>query len=300
MFAEAFYWVLNMSISGSIVGTVVFVVRRFSFVPKRVSVWLWSLVLIRLVVPFGIGGRYGLMALLSKLFCKTVLVYAGDEVTVSATNFIQGADGYFPITYRSLWIADVFYVAAFIWLVVTVVLLILLTVQYIQMYRVVRRAKREGDVWRSAEVNGPFVFGVFRPKIVVPVAFVCDRYVILHERMHICRADNLWRLAAIGITCVHWFNPLVWFCLNRFLCDLEMACDETVLAKSDADERIGYASALLDTARSRLRVVSPFGGAPLRERLSHILSYRRMTVVSVLASIVLFGSMAYTLLTNAV
>ncbi len=301
MLAEVFYWLFSMSIVGVLVGTVVCLIRCIHGIPRRVIVWLWALVACRLWIPVGLGGRFGLMALVSAFFSKTIRLYENGQWIVSITNMVQGAAAYFPITYKTVWVATVFRIASVIWLIVAILLLAFVVIQYMQTARLLRDSKPlQKGVWSSSHIHGPMVYGILHPKIVIPTADGdIERFVLLHEKMHVARLDNLWRLLAIITAVLHWFDPFVWWFLRCFLRDLEMACDEALLASCGADEKMAYAKALLDAAPSRERVVSPFGGAPLRTRIERILSYRKLSVVSIVACVLLIVSMIYVLLTNA-
>ncbi len=76
---------------------------------------------------------------------------------------------------------------------------------------------------------------------------------------------------ALGIACLHWFNPLVWLFLKRLYADLELACDERVT-----------------------------GGLEAESRRTCILSYRRLSWGVALRFGTLVGVMAWVLLTNSV
>ncbi len=301
MLAEGFYWLLSMSIVGTLVGAVVWLIRCIPRIPRRVTVWLWGFVFCRLVVPVSFGGRFGLMALVSKFFSKTIEVYADDRWSLTITNTVQGAESYFPVTYKSLWVSTIFHVASVIWMIVAILLLVVITIQYVQTAHLLSDAKPiKNGVWCSSSVDSPMVFGILCPKIVVPPTDgEIERFVLLHEQTHIRRKDNLWRLLAIITAVIHWFNPFVWWFLRCFLSDLEMACDESVLASCEEEERTAYAKALLDAARTRAQMFSPFGGAPLRTRILRVLSYRKLSVLSLIGCVLLIVSMAYVLLTNA-
>ncbi len=123
--------------------------------------------------------------------------------------------------------------------------------------------------------------------------------ILLHEKMHIRRADNLWRAVAFLIVSAHWFNPLGWVFLKQFLADLELSCDERVLAKLGEDRAQEYAHALLDSQRGKTVFAFAFGGAKIRTRIENILSFRKMTGFSLAAFAVLVGMMIWVLVTNA-
>jgi len=86
---------------------------------------------------------------------------------------------------------------------------------------------------------------------------------------------------------------------KKFLEDTELACDEQVLANCGEDEKKAYAMALVDCAESMGVFASPFGGAKIRVRIDRILSYRKLSIISI-ASLTAFAvAIGYVLLTNA-
>jgi bla regulator protein BlaR1 len=90
-------------------------------------------------------------------------------------------------------------------------------------------------VVETAAVDGPCLFGVLRPRLLLPPGFTRDfslgelRYVFLHELGHVKRRDIPlgWLMALLQI--LHWFNPLVWLAFSRMRVDRELACDALAL-----------------------------------------------------------------------
>ena len=136
---------------------------------------------------------------------------------------------------------------------------------------------------------------------MLPVSYADKdlRFIIRHEKTHIRRLDNLWRILGFAAAAVHWFNPLSWLFLKIFLSDLELACDEMAVSGYDTGERKDYARTLLSCTGSRSLLVSAFGGAKIRTRIENVLSYKRMTVFSAIGFSILVIVIIFTLLTNA-
>ncbi len=228
------YWVINMSIVASFMGLIVMLIRKIRFIPRRVSVFLWIIPFLRMAVPVGLNSRYSLMSLVSRLTTKTVTVYQpSDDIVFSVSNTIRAADSYSPITYKADFLETVFNVTGFIWIVSALALLIALTMLYISTKKAVADAEKlESNIFLSGKVDSPAVYGIFRPKIVIPESYKDKEleYIIRHEKTHIKRLDNLWRIIGFITASVHWFNPLSWVFLKAFLTDLELACDEMAVA----------------------------------------------------------------------
>ena len=300
---ELFYWLLNMSIAASITGIVIVLIRLVRKIPRRVFVLLWIIPFIRFCIPFGIGGKYGLMALLSQFTTRTVPVYEGDYLEFSMMNSVQAADSYFPVTYKVDLLADVFKYASYVWALIAAVIVVVMIILYVTTIRELKDATHLRDnVYCSDKILSPAVYGVLRPRIIIPGSYKEIEnldLVILHEQCHIIRLDNLWRVIAFLTAAVHWFNPLSWVFLKMYLSDVELACDESVLSKLGEDGRKRYAHTLLDARQSRTLFASSFGGARIKTRIEHIISFRKMTAVSAAGLGILAVVIAYILLTNA-
>ena len=310
MLSEVFYWLFNMSIVASLAGLIVLLLRLIKKLPRRVTVILWAIPFLRMWIPVGIGGKYGLMTFLSKFTTRTVTVFEiqnnydlTDLPGFTMTNSVMAANSYFPITYKINLVGEVFTVASIVWAVVCAALLLTFVILYVVTLREVKSATHLYDnVYSSDKVSSPAIYGVFRPKIVIPAAMAEKedlRYILMHEQKHIGRLDNLWRILGFATAALHWFNPFVWIFLKCFLSDLEIACDEAVLQKYSEEDKKKYALALLGVAESKTVFLSAFGGAKIKTRIEHILSYKKMTALAAVAFAVLVAFIAYFLLTNA-
>ena len=198
---------------------------------------------------------------------------------------------------------DVFSVASVIWVIVASALFLTFAILYFVSMREIRGSERLYDnVYVSDKVTSPSVYGVFRPRIVIPSSMRESddlAFILLHEKRHVRRLDNLWRILAFLTSALHWFNPFSWIFLKCFLSDLEIACDEAVLQKCDEAEKKKYALALVSSASQKTVFVSAFGGAKIKTRVERIVSYRKMTVLSAIAFAAMIAALAYFLLTNA-
>lgn len=301
MLTAMFYWLLSMSITAAIAGLLVLCLRRLPRLPRRMAKALWILPLVRMWLPFGLHSKYSLMSLLTRLSTRTVVVYYRVP-QCTMMNSVAVADGYFPLTFHyNLW-ESLFAIASTVWFVVAAILLLCAAGTYISSLYQLKNARRLfGRVYLSDRVDTPAVYGVFRPKIVLPHTYEPEnlRFILLHENVHIQKADNLWRIIAIVTACVHWFNPAAWLFLKAFLSDLEFACDEAVLAQCQTEERKDYAAALLHCAAERTRWICAFGGSGVRRRITRILSYQKLSAFSAFCFAALFLVAAYLILTNA-
>ncbi len=300
MWGEVFYWILNMSIGASMSGIVIIALRKMKKLPKRLIFLFWIIPFLRMWVPVGIGSKYGLMGILSQAGMKTVVVYESRE-TISAMNAVGAADSYFPVTYKINILENVFHWAAVVWLAGCAAFLGILSFLYASSKKELRRTiRRQDNIRLSDATKSPRVYGIFRPQILLPAGYEDKNitYILAHEKAHIRRMDNLWRLLGFITVCVHWFNPFSWLFLKLFLEDMEFSCDEMVLKDFDEKERKAYAKALVDCAEDSSVFASAFGGAGLSKRICRILSYKKVSLFAATCFALLGVVIAYMLLTN--
>lgn len=303
MLQEIFYWIFNMSITSAITGLFVILIRFIKKLPKRLTVFLWLIPFFRMTVPFGLNSRYSFMSLLSQITTKTITIYQPTEdVAFSMTNSVMAAESYFPITYKVNILERVFGTASVIWIIVYLAILFMLTVVYFTtLHEIKGTAHLRDNIYLSDKIISPVVYGIIKPKIIIPLSYKDKdiELIVLHEKMHIHRADNLWRMLAYIIVSAHWFNPLCWIFLNLFLADMELSCDERVLVKLGNNHAKEYALSLLESKQSATLFTSSFGGAKIRTRIENILTFKKMTWFSLTVFISLILAIFYVLLTNA-
>ncbi len=132
------------------------------------------------------------------------------------------------------------------------------------------------EVLESQDAAVPFAFGVLGPRIVLPAewrAWSADkrRAVLLHERAHIERRDNLAILVGHLACAVHWFNPLAWLALRRQEAEQEKACDDLVL--NQGIRASDYAGHLVEMGRAaRNPATVSMAASPLKPRIESILA----------------------------
>ncbi len=308
MIDDIFYWIVNMSVMGSITGIIIYLICKVKALPRRFVHFLWIIPTIRFIIPFSFGGEINLMQLLNKLGTKTIILFENKEGKhflpgeILATNFAQAADTYFPITYKTNLLENVFNISAFVWLTITLALIFTLFTLYFMTKAELKGASHiDKNVYSSDAVTSPAVYGILKPRIIIPASYSDKdlKYILAHENTHIKRLDNLWRMVAFIIASFHWFNPLSWFFLKSFLENIELACDEKVLSKYTDDERKAYALSLVECAEHKTLFASAFGGAKVRLRIESILSYRKLSIFATFALILFVLCIAYVLLTNA-
>lgn len=105
----------------------------------------------------------------------------------------------------------------------------------------------------SSWVKSPFVYGVWKPTLLVPTNFVHQytekqiRWILLHELAHIQRWDTLVKLYQKIVQYVFFFHPAVWIASRIIDSQREYACDAAAV--------YGAKLTLHDCGESFLRVV---------------------------------------------
>lgn len=303
MLQEVFYWIFNMSITAALTGVLIILVRLIKRIPRRLTTFLWIIPFLRMTIPLGLDSPYSLMSLLSKITTKTVVVFQPTEdISFSMMNSVMAANSYFPITYKANILENIFSVASVIWAVVALaIILMLIAIYFTTLYEIKDSMRLSDNIFLSEKITSPATYGILSPKIVLPSSYE-ERdieLVIQHEKAHIRGLDNLWRVIAFLVVAVHWFNPFSWLFLKAFLADLELSCDERVLLKLGAERSKEYASALLECKQGATVFASAFGGARIRTRIENVLSFKKLTWISLMSFIALIGLIFYVLLTNA-
>ena len=118
-----------------------------------------------------------------------------------------------------------------------------------------------------AGIYSPALTVSLKPMILLPTNITDTlseaqlAYALRHEFMHYRRRDHLLALLLLLLTCVYWFNPVVWLMKRELMKDMETACDSAVTARLNGAERREYAMTLLALFSQPYRVNSVLGMA---------------------------------------
>lgn len=138
-------------------------------------------------------------------------------------------------------------------------------------------------------IDTPMTLGLLYPVILLPHRVQQEDLplILRHELCHLRRHD-LWYKALFLLICsVHWFNPLVWRLSRAAGRNLELCCDEAVVAGEDFLFRRRYGQMLL---RSAAATVSPamatrFDGSDLKGRLMNLYIMKKRGIPLVCAAV---------------
>lgn len=96
--------------------------------------------------------------------------------------------------------------------------------------------------------TGPFTVGFLHNIVFLPDTDYQEkdlRYIIRHELVHCAGKDTQMKALFVIVNAIHWFNPLAWFMKSLVDQDMELACDERVLADTSRKERSEYGELLM-------------------------------------------------------
>lgn len=101
----------------------------------------------------------------------------------------------------------------------------------------------------------PMLMGILRPRILVGDGYSKNEYedIIIHELCHLKSGDLLIIWLATLVLCLNWFNPLMWYAFFVFRRDVEVYCDSRALRFVESKKE--YAGLLLKTALRKNRFV---------------------------------------------
>lgn len=137
-------------------------------------------------------------------------------------------------------------------------------------------------------LESAFVCGPLRPVLALPDRPVDDK-VLLHELLHLRHGDVWAGVGVCALRCLHWCNPLIWYCCDRIQNDCEALCDQRVLERLEGEERRAYGVILLSMADGRYARAPGTssmanGGRNIKARIQAIARFRRYPAGMALAS----------------
>ena len=285
---------IHMSIIASIMIMLGMLIRHFTLakIPKKTFVFIWMLVMIRLLIPFEMP--FGIN------FPRNVSVVNSDPVLESrniqfiipsvgaqnspiehgftiATNpnaaeHISDVDASLDPTNAIVWIWALGMVTIATYFVIShikfsryisdsIPIQNKFTQQLMNGYQL--KLKRKIQIRQSQKIVSPLTYGVMNPVILVPKMFNWHdsnqlEYIFAHEYIHIKRFDCLIKTVATIVLCIHWFNPLVWVMYVLLHRDIELSCDEKILELFGEQAKSNYALTLIDLAEKQNNLITAY------------------------------------------
>ncbi len=303
---EIFIKILNLSISASWLVLAVLVLRFFlRKTPKWIACVLWCIVALRLVMPFTLETSFSLIPSAEVIPQDIVTslepaIHSGIPSVNSTVNPVVTQQ----VMQEENVLEKVLSVSSMVWAAGAAGMILYGIISWLLLHHRVKASilLRE-NIYLCDNVDSPFVFGFFRPKIYMPSGMGQEQipYVLAHEKAHIRRGDHCWKPLSFWLLSVYWFNPLLWVVYILLCRDIERACDEKVIAQMSDGEKKGYSQALVACSIHRRMIMAcpvAFGEIGIKERIKGVLSYKKPTVWILAAAMVICAVTAVCFLTN--
>lgn len=307
---ELFLDIVNMSISAGWLVLAVLALRLIlKKAPKWVNVLLWGIVAVRLICPFSIESALSLIPSKETISPEIMMdwtpeistgVEALDQVVnpVISTSFAPN-----PGTSANP-LQILIPVAANFWLLGVLILLAYTAISYLSLRLKLRTAVILRDnIFQCETVSSPFVLGILKPKIYLPYSMDGNNlnHVVAHEQAHIKRKDHWWKPLGFLLLTVYWFNPLMWLAYILLCRDIELACDEKVIAELGNEQRADYTQALVTCSVNRRMIAAcplAFGEVGVKERVKSVMDYKKPAFWIIITALVVCVVVAVCFLTN--
>ena len=307
---DVFLKLVNLSISASWLILAVLVLRVvLKKAPKWVMPLLWGVVALRLVCPFSIESALSLIpsaeTIPSEIVTETREPVLYEQATLDiVTNPTLPSAAEVPVGVSRQQAQVDFNIYSVLWLAGMAALLVHALVSAGKLKRKLATAILLRDnIYESEFVDSPFVFGVVKPNIYLPMHMDegTAAYVIAHEHAHLARRDHWWKVLGYLVLALHWFNPLVLVAYILFCRDIELACDEKVVRGLDGAARADYSQALLSCAAPKRAVAAcplAFGEGNIKTRVKSALHYKKPAFWVAAAAVLAVVIVAVCFLTN--
>ncbi len=307
---NVFLKIFNMSITAGWIALAVMLLRLpLKKAPKWIMGVLWAFVALRLVLPVSFESVLSLIPSTQTL--PQNFTYSPAPVINSGIPMINSAVN--PVISQSLAPAPgasanptqiISFIASVIWIIGMVCMILYMLISFAALKLKVRESLKLDKTVRICDrIPSPFVLGVIFPKIYLPSDLGEEdmRYVMEHEKTHIRRGDHLWKPLGFLLLSVYWFNPILWVAYILMCRDIELACDEKVIAKLGESTKKAYSEALINcSAPRRLITACPlaFGEIGVKERIKRVLNYKKPAFWIIILAIVSCVVVAVCFLTN--
>ncbi len=162
------------------------------------------------------------------------------------------------------------------------------------------KIRRTIPLYTSPLIDSPILIGLLHPRILLPDTEIPQqnlRFILLHELSHYRNGDLFYKLFALVIRTLHWFNPLAWLVFRRIQALCEFSCDAAATKGMDFSERKAYGMAILELM-GQTKKYPAFSSAfslskkDLKKRLSMLLEQKHPS-----KRLVLLAALSITLLT---
>ena len=242
--------------------------------------FIWLVIAVRLLIPFDIWHSADSQHLINAdlpnfaIVRNDVLDYIEQQEDIAENNIAidpsrqleKPAFTAFPrIVLHS--------VIEWVWSLGSIGLLVYFTVQYILAKAKMKRLSlpdndrqemldrlcnemninRRLKIYRCSCISTAMIMGIVSPVIFVPgIEMTTDmlEMMLRHELTHYKRKDILYKFVLMLACCMHWFNPLIWLMDKQAQKDVELCCDDDVIAGQNEEFRQLYSDSILKMVKA--------------------------------------------------
>lgn len=266
---ENIWMFLQQTAAASLVALFLLILQRI-FLDKLSPRWqygVWFVLLLRLLVPAGFGGRPTVLDVTFWVETLRTRVELGLNSAYSTPFAASLPAAPVPLppagapTSWTDWAFLIYCVGVVLWAAWFVVSAVRLSLRVRGGVPVEgeRRAAMEAlakqqrlpmprRIVECRWARTPFVVGVVRPALVLPMDWALDEKVVLHELLHLKYRDVWAGWLTTALRCLHWCNPFLWFVFDKTGNDRESLCDQRVLERLEGEDRRDYGRCLLAMA----------------------------------------------------
>jgi beta-lactamase regulating signal transducer with metallopeptidase domain len=313
---------LIMSVTGSIISLFLFAFKPLikNHIPKAVQYYLWTLVLVALLVPFSL-----FVSIPVNTPITPVHEIVKNNIKTNTERYEEISQQKYNVPFEKLeaenqvkviyeskgWLNNYLLTLPF---TIGVAIFIITIFQYLGFARKLRRSRipakndevimlkqlhkeiRKPHLYRNRLAPTPMLIGIFRPVILLPdkeFSNVQLQNILLHELTHWRRHDIVVKWISILARSLHWFNPLVYFVCHEIDRASELACDEAVIKSLDANGKQSYGNTLIDmvadskTSKTILSTTMCEEKKALKERLGAIMKHKVFSAGAIAFSCIL-------------
>lgn len=298
---ENIWMVLQQTAAASLAALFLLILQRI-FLDKLSPRWqygVWLVLLLRLLVPAGFGGRPTVLDVtfwVETLRTRVELGLRSAYSTPFAASLPAAPVPLPPAGTPASWTdwAFLIYCAGVVlwaaWFVVSAVRLSLrvrggVPVEGERRAAIEALAKQQRlpmprRIVECRWARTPFVVGVVRPALVLPMDWALDEKVVLHELLHLKYRDVWAGWLTTALRCLHWCNPFLWFVFDKTGNDRESLCDQRVLERLEGEDRRDYGRCLLAMAddkaiRTPGATTMANGARAVKARIESIARFKR-------------------------
>ncbi|ABR49998.1 peptidase M56, BlaR1 [Alkaliphilus metalliredigens QYMF] len=286
-----FISILNMSIAGSYLIILALIGRFFlRTVPKKYSYILWGIVWFQLIIPFSINFT-GVLNFFRGYGINNIFTRP-EYIPYSIGRSLSGAE---TLSVNNPFLTFMLIFLFVVWFIGFAGILLNEAIAYNKARkRLMTAIKIQDNVFETDQITTPLIFGLLNPKVYVPLGITKNefKYVLCHEQIHIKRKDYLIKFFAYFVLAIHWFNPFVWMAFKYLSNDIEMSCDEKVVATLGSSVRKEYAQTIYNFSKTPIKITRSMlalGESNTRKRVKNVLNKKKNTTIGIVViSIILF------------